>query len=87
MALSREMAREGFEAHTEVIEPKHLELAHLGNHDREPSSTSYGSAPIETTWAAGTHLNLPGNLGLVFGFPVSSIASSQQAILGSRVTR
>ncbi|KAH9300467.1 hypothetical protein KI387_012050 [Taxus chinensis] len=60
---------------------------HLGKHDREPSSASYESAPVETTWAVGAHLNLPGNLALALGFLVSSTTSSQQASLGSRVAR
>ncbi|KAH9309967.1 hypothetical protein KI387_037878, partial [Taxus chinensis] len=72
MALRIEMAHEGFRYHTEGMEPKHLELCHLGKHDREPSSASYGSAPIETTWDLGAHLNLHGNLSLALGFPVSS---------------
>ncbi|KAH9299628.1 hypothetical protein KI387_031310, partial [Taxus chinensis] len=73
MELRREMAREGFGAHVEDMEPGHQELPHLGKHDREPSSSSQGSMPVEMTWAMGTHLNPPGNLALALGFPVSSM--------------
>ncbi|KAH9307013.1 hypothetical protein KI387_011417, partial [Taxus chinensis] len=69
----REMAREGFKAHVEDVELEHLDLPHLGKHGREPSLASYESALIETTWAMGVHLNLPGDLALALGFPVSTI--------------
>ncbi|KAH9330540.1 hypothetical protein KI387_002648, partial [Taxus chinensis] len=58
------MAHEGFGAHVRDVEPEHQELPHLGNHDRDPSLASRRRAPTETTWAAGTHLNPPGNLSL-----------------------
>ncbi|KAH9310440.1 hypothetical protein KI387_025475, partial [Taxus chinensis] len=84
MALRREMAREGFIAHVEDMEPEHQELPHLGKHDRDPPLASHRSVPVETTWATGAHLNPPGDLALALGFPVSSMTSNQQANLGSR---
>ncbi|KAH9304629.1 hypothetical protein KI387_009033, partial [Taxus chinensis] len=59
------MAREGFEAHIEDVEPERQELPHLGKHDRDSPSASRRSMLAEITWASGTHLNPPGNLALV----------------------
>ena len=77
------MAHEGFTAHIEDVELEHQELPHLEKHEREPSLTSQGSAPAETTWAMDTYLNLPRNLTLALGFLVSSTMSSWQANLCS----
>ena len=84
MALWRELDHEGFGAHTEDVEPEHLELPHLGKHDRETSSASHRSVPIEMTWATSMHLNLPCNIALTLGFLVSITSIRHQANLGSR---
>ncbi|KAH9318048.1 hypothetical protein KI387_019817, partial [Taxus chinensis] len=84
MVLRREMTREGFKDHTKDVEPEHHELPHVGKHDRDLPLASCGSMLAETTWATGTHLNPPGDLAFVLGFPVSSTTSNQQASLGSK---
>ncbi|KAH9299835.1 hypothetical protein KI387_031517, partial [Taxus chinensis] len=47
MALWRKIVREGVEVHAEDVEPEYQELPHLGKHDREPSSASCRSGPVE----------------------------------------
>ncbi|KAH9321901.1 hypothetical protein KI387_016540, partial [Taxus chinensis] len=73
MALWRKMVLEGFGAHTEDVEPDHLEHPHLGKNEREPSSTLDESVLVGTARTMGVHLIPLLNLALAHGFLVSMI--------------